>query len=306
MVEGNCWVVVTGGTSGIGLATIRQLAERGVAVIGIGRSEERCAEAMEMVGESVPHVRVEWLAADLSSLRSVGALAEKVCRTVKGEEDGHLVALINNAATVSSRHVTTRDGLELQFAVNHAAAFVLEIRLLPLLAASRRGRIINVTTGSHRSARIRFDDLQLRRRYGPLRAYGQSKLAQLLVAYELDRRLARGCGVRSLAFDPGLVNTGIGEKATGGAARLFWKLRRRAGMDPSVPAATLSRLVTGEVPPGVYHGVDPSSRPSRTAQDPELGRRVWETTEQITGVLLADNLPLVEDARSEQSLETRA
>ncbi|MFW6356426.1 MAG: SDR family NAD(P)-dependent oxidoreductase, partial [Spirochaetota bacterium] len=172
--------------------------------------------ATERLAEEADGGVVHGLRADLSSLRSVRDLAADVETFLDRDHSDALNAVVNSAATVSSRHMTTRDGFELQFVVNHLAPFLLSALLLPLM---RDGAIVNVTSGSHRRGVIHWNDLQLRRRYSLLRAYEQSKLANLIVSYELDRRIDRSRGLRCYAFDPGLVDTSLGEKQTSGACR---------------------------------------------------------------------------------------
>jgi NAD(P)-dependent dehydrogenase (short-subunit alcohol dehydrogenase family) len=225
--------------------------------------------------------------ADLSSFREVRELAERVTSLVSDGDPPALLGLVNNAAAVSSRYTTTRDGLELQIAVNHFAPFLLTRLLLPTLQAHGDARVVNVTSGSHRHGRIRWNDICLRRGYNLLRAYAQAKLANLMTTLELAERCAGGGGPQVYAFDPGLVNTGIGEKDTRGIPNLVWRLRRRGGAPPDVPAAALANLLAkpaSELPAAVYRTVNGPGSPSRRAADSTARSRMWELSERICGV----------------------
>jgi NAD(P)-dependent dehydrogenase (short-subunit alcohol dehydrogenase family) len=194
---------------------------------------------------------------------------------------------VNNAAAVSSRYTTTRDGLELQIAVDHFAPFLLTSLLLPTLRAHGGARVVNVTSGSHRHGRIHWDDICLRRRYNLLRAYAQAKLANLMTTLELGDRCADAGGLQVYAFDPGLVNTGIGEKDTRGIAKLIWRIRRRGGVPPELPAAALADLFqrqATEQDGAVYRTVNGPGSPSPRAADPAARLRMWQLSTRVCGI----------------------
>src|SRR5262245_36486450 len=196
----NATMLVTGGTSGLGLATARALAREGATVVITGRSRERCEAA------AADARAAGWLAADFGDLRQVAALADEF-----EQRYGRLDVLVNNAGAVFQRRRLTADGLELTFVVNHLAAFLLTTRLLDTLKASAPARIVNVTSVAHTVGHIDFDDLALENGFRPYRAYGRTKLANVMFTYELARRL-EGTGVTANAIHPGLVHTSIGAK----------------------------------------------------------------------------------------------
>ena len=275
--------VVTGATAGVGLATAKLLTGLGARVIGVGRTEARCAEALRAVKAECPGAEVEYCAADLSSQRRVRALAEKV-RTASG---GSLDALINNAGAVSSWFETTEDGIELQLAVNHLAPFLLTHLLLPLLSAAPTARVVALSSGSHYRTRLNLDDLQLRRSYSCLAAYKQSKLANMMFTLELNRRLGAGASVRAVAVDPGLVRTEIGLKGTAGLEKRVWRWRMRQGSAPALPAVTVAFAAFAPEAAlsaaSLWKDLAPL-RPSRYALREREARLLWEQSERLCGL----------------------
>ncbi|MGZ5453573.1 MAG: SDR family NAD(P)-dependent oxidoreductase, partial [Candidatus Aminicenantales bacterium] len=199
--------IITGATTGIGLETARQLAAGGMRVIGIGREPETCRRAEADLSRPGRHAEVRFMAVDFSALGNVRRAAAVIRRELPG---GRLDRLIHNAVALSSRYVGTEDGYELQFAVNYLAAFLLTRELLPCLVRPEDGRVIAVSSGSHRRAEIAWRDLMRRRRYSGLKAYGQSKLALVLFIRELNRRVARRFPLRAIGVEPGFVDAAIG------------------------------------------------------------------------------------------------
>jgi NAD(P)-dependent dehydrogenase (short-subunit alcohol dehydrogenase family) len=217
---------------------------------------------------------VELLVADLSSQRQIRQVAEEILARY-----ARLDVLINNAAVLTRERRLTESGLELQFAVNHLAPFLLTRLLLDLLKRSSPARVVTVSSEAHRGGRIDFDDLQGTRSYRGLRAYRQSKLANILFTRELSRRL-QGSGVTANAVHPGAVATQL--LFTGWrSSRLARPLLRRParGAEPSIYLA-LSPEVTG-VSGGYFvdrRPVEPSAR----ATDPEAAKRLWEVSVELT------------------------
>jgi NAD(P)-dependent dehydrogenase (short-subunit alcohol dehydrogenase family) len=279
--------VVTGATSGIGLAVTRGLLERGQAIIGVGRSEARCAEAMRSLGESVPHESLAFEVADLSIQAQVRSLASAIGRRL---DEWHMVGLdglVNNAGTFSYWQTLTPEGFETQWAVNHLAPFLLTNLLLPRLRTLPDARVVTVSSGSHYGAHLDWADIQRMRRYNPLHVYNQTKLANVLFTAELKRRLGEGSSIHAFAADPGLVNTDIGLKANSRLARWMWSIRRRRGMSAERSADGIMTLL---LDPDVVrsaqiywkHGRPKAPHPA--GLDADAGRRLWDLSELMCGL----------------------
>lgn len=274
-------IVITGATSGIGLAAARALCAQGHHVTGIGRSVERCAQAEAAIRAEIPGAKICYRLADLSALNQVRALGAAL-----RAELPRLDVLVNNAGTVTSKYTASQDGYEMQFAVNHLAPFLLTRELLPCLRAAaqeREARVVTVSSQSHRAGRIHWDDVMLRKSYNPLTAYEQSKVANVLFSIEFNRRCSAD-GLRAYAADPGLVNTEIGMKGTQGIVRWFWSLRRRGGQSPEKGAATAVHLASQSLE-GQHeqvYWVDCHPRaPSAYAQRADEAARLWQLSEQL-------------------------
>jgi NAD(P)-dependent dehydrogenase (short-subunit alcohol dehydrogenase family) len=278
--------VVTGATSGIGLATALALARLGATLTLVGRDGGRIAAALALVAPEAeragaPPPRGEM--ADFASMREVAALAGRLATGRR------LDLLVNCAGVFLPRRRLGPEGLETQFAVNHLAPFLLTTSLLPLLEAAPSARVLMVSSASHRQGRIRWRDPSMRRFYFGLWAYEQAKLANLLFSYELARRLGPSSPVSVYAFDPGLVDTAVGQKEAAGPSGLFWRLRRRWGTSPELPAAALAELASSAAfagRTGLYWKEGralPSSPASRSLAD---ATRLWELSEKLVAEAL--------------------
>lgn len=280
-------IVITGGTSGIGLATALELVGHGACIIAAGRSEQRCKQAEGIIRNKYPDARVSFLAADLSSQKQVREMARNIKQTDIVKSKGHIDVLINNAGAFSSWYISTVEGFELQWAVNHLAPFLLTNELMPLLKAAPEGRVITISSGSHYRTRIHWNDVQLRKHYGCLKAYKQSKLANVLFTRELNRRLRDASNIRAFAVDPGLVNTEMGLKSTTGIARLIWEKRRSKGIPPETAAASIVWMAAE--PSIQYSGVIywkncKPLKPSRYSHSEDAALRLWELSEKMCGI----------------------
>ena len=267
-------VLITGATSGIGLQTARALAGKGFTVMGVGRSKERIEAALGLFNDG----DVRYFLADLSSQRQVRRLAEEVKQHLDGRG---LHALINNAGAFYSYYALSDEGVEMQFAVNVAAPYLLSHLLYEDLKKAG-GRIIMLSSASHFRTLVRWKDIQLSRRYRQLKAYKQTKLFAVLLAREFNRRFQ---GVRAFAADPGLVNTEIGLKDTRGAARLIWKYRRRRGTEAAAGARTPVFLAAETEPcEGVYWKDCRPKKAARNAMRDDYSQRIWEYCARLCAV----------------------
>lgn len=244
--------VITGASSGIGRAVLTELVQKNYCVIGIGRDKTRCEGVKTQVLSQFPEADFRFLYADLMHQREVDRVANEILEILSLEYDNHLDVVVNNAGAVRSWYTTTEEGYEQQFALNHLAGFLLTYRLLDPLNRAK-GRVIMTGSESHKNMKMRWNDLMLMRGYHPLTAYKQSKLANILFAKGLNDRYISG-GIHAYVVDPGLVCTDIGCKNTGGLVDLVWKLRKKHGVQPEVPAKTYTYLCeTTPAPEGLYY-----------------------------------------------------
>ncbi|HVP18398.1 MAG TPA: SDR family NAD(P)-dependent oxidoreductase [Spirochaetia bacterium] len=274
--------VITGATSGIGLETARLFADRGAFVIGVGRDPQRCASAAAAIRDSTGSRNVAFLTADLSSQAAIRELAKEIARLVEIVD-----VLVNNAGTFTFRRAVSRDGIELQFAVNYLATFLLTGLLMPLLAAAPSARVVTVSSGSHYSGRINWKDVMLARGYNGLRAYSQSKLATVLFTAELARRLGPDAGISTCAVDPGLVRTEIGLKGGGWFVRFAWRIRSRRGIEAEQAASSVVFCADGRdtgIRSGRYWKDCSEKSPARAAQSATDASRLWELSERLCGL----------------------
>jgi len=277
--------IVTGASNGIGKETAGALAGMGARVVMVCRSAERGERALADIAPEASGAALELVVADLSSQADVRrAAGDLLARCPR------IDVLVNNAGALNTSRTLTADGYETTFATNHLAYFLLTQLLLERLRASAPARVINVSSRAHAGARINFDDLHFERGYSPMTAYGQSKLANVLFTRELARRLD-GSGVTANCLHPGVVRTGFGKGnpgAFGGivsavmnAAGVFF-LDAKRGADTSIYLAS-SPEVEGVT--GAYFFKRNAITPSDRALDDEAARRLWEISEQLTGIV---------------------
>lgn len=276
--------MVTGGNRGIGLEVVNGLARAGAHVVLVSRSRERGEAAaresrQRMRRDGVEGGGIEVMSADLASLASVRKLAEDFIL-----RHDRLDILVNNAAVISDRRILTIDGIEMQFAVNHLAPFLLTNLLLARLRDSAPSRIVNVASNAHRRGKIHFDDLQWERRYERREVYAGTKLANVLFTLELDRRLRerRVQGIAVNAVHPGVIATGLLETLLGRLS-FFAKLLpdARTGARP-VLALALDPELEGRS--GSYFHRRSRRLPSPAARDPGAAKRLWEVSAALCGL----------------------
>ena len=284
--------LVTGANSGLGLESVRALAARGATVILACRSRSR-AEASQSQLQKHGLLRLELLDLDLADLNSVEAAA-----TAVGQRYGRLDLLLNNAGVMAPPRTLTAQGHELQFGVNHLGHMALTQRLLPLMEGQPDPRVVTVTSGAQYFGRIRWKDPSWSSDYDRYGAYGQSKLANVMFALELEAQLRqRNSNVRSLAAHPGIARTELqptalangGNRAEALAYRLMDPLFQSAAMGalPQLHAATAASAQGGEhYGPGGWGGLRGYPAPCRLAPaalDPEQRQRLWALSEELIG-----------------------
>jgi NAD(P)-dependent dehydrogenase (short-subunit alcohol dehydrogenase family) len=273
--------VITGATSGIGLGIAKALAARQFNLVLIGRDTARGNQTVDTLRESTGNSSIGFVTVDLGSQKQIRKGAEKI-----REQHPVIDVLVNNAGVWTSRCELTDEKIEKQFAVNHLAYFLLTHLLYQNIAESKDGRIINIGSDSHKYGKINFEDLNLERSYHGLKAYGQSKLANLLFTYELHR-LKREDHISVYCVQPGLVKTDIGVKHTNPFHSFMWKLRRLGGVTPDEAAQTAVYLATdpqaGSMS-GLYWDKSKPKPSSARSRNPEDATRLWRISEQLCGI----------------------
>jgi NAD(P)-dependent dehydrogenase (short-subunit alcohol dehydrogenase family) len=269
-------VIITGATNGIGLAAAEALVAHGAELTIVARSEARATAAVARIGSAGgPGTNVDVLLADLASQASVRRLAGEILARYPRVD-----VLVNNAGAVNMRHQLTEDGLELTWAVNHLAPFLLTTLLLGRLRESAPARVITTASDAHRGARIPFGDLE--GGHG-MRRYGETKLANILFTAELARRLA-GTGVTANCFHPGVVASGF-NRNNGRLMSIAMTLIRPFTRNPEKGAETLVWLADSPEVADETGGYFVDCRrvePAEPARDPETARRLWELSEEQT------------------------
>ncbi|HEY4914625.1 MAG TPA: oxidoreductase [Candidatus Dormibacteraeota bacterium] len=283
--------IVTGANSGLGRIVARELARHGAKVIVASRDSAKGAEAAKAIKAAFPSATVEAAQLDLADLASVRGFADRI-RT----GNRHIDLLINNAGVMAAPYRRTADGFELQLGTNHLGHFALTGLLLPLLHGRPDARVVTVSSNNHKGGRIRFDDLQGGGRYSRWGAYAQSKLANLLFAFELDRRLkAGGWRLISVAAHPGYSATNLQLSGPLAHERFLMRLSNRLLAQPAEMGALplLYAATAPELPGGSYVGPDGPAemrghpvlvQAAKSAHDEESARRLWDISERLTGV----------------------
>jgi NAD(P)-dependent dehydrogenase (short-subunit alcohol dehydrogenase family) len=283
--------IVTGANSGLGFVAARELARAGARVILTVRDPDRGARAMGVIKAAHPAASLELAQLDLASLASIRAFATQF---LAGQN--RLDLLLNNAGIMAAPYGRTADGFERQFGTNHLGHFALTGLLMPAFNQRPGTRVATMSSNLHKGGQIRFEDLQGEQHYSRWGAYGQSKLANLLFAFELDRRLAAaGLPMISVAAHPGYSSTNLQLSGPPLQERIVMRLANRLfaqsaeiGALPIIYAATYPDL-----PGGSYVGPDGPReargypvlvQPSERAKDAAVAKRLWEVSEKLTGV----------------------
>lgn len=286
-------IIVTG-TGGLGFDAALMFAQAGGDVVLAGRNAEKGAQAVQQILRIKPTGSARFELLDLANLRSVTHFAERL-----SEQINHLDILVNNAGVMAPpKRQTTVDGFELQLGTNHLGHFALTAHLLPLLQESQDARVVSVSSIAHRSGQIKFDDLQWEKDYAPWPSYGQSKLAVLMFALELQRQSNQhGWGIASYGAHPGVARTELMANGPGKNSiparvmRLFGPLlthSSKAGTLPIVFAATSPLAMSGGYygPTGFYEmiGRTGDAKVSKGAANVADGRRLWQMSEELVGL----------------------
>jgi NAD(P)-dependent dehydrogenase (short-subunit alcohol dehydrogenase family) len=268
-------VVLTGGTSGIGLVAAQRLAAMGARLVLIARDRERANTVISRLG---PGHSVYY--ADLSLIAEM----KRVAREISAAEH-KIDVLINNAGALFSARRVTPDGLERTFALNHMAYFVVSLGLAAQLQAAGSARVINTSSDAHEGKQLEFDDLQSERGYSGFNVYGRSKLCNILFTRELVRRWS-GTGVTANSLHPGFVATRFGDQS-GGAMSAFIRIGKLFALSPEKGAETIVYLASSDEvagATGAYFYKCRQKQPSSQAQDDKSATRLWNESARLAGL----------------------
>ena len=272
-------VVITGGTSGIGEVAAERLAAQGARIVLVARSPVRADLTLKRLATVNTGVRHAVYYADLSRLAEMRRVAAEVAAS-----EPRIDVLINNAGAVFSRRQVTPDGLEMTFATNHMAYFLLTTMLLERLKATPGARIVSTSSDAHKTGRLDFDDLQSQRSYVGFRVYGTSKLCNILFTRALTRRLA-GTGVTANCLHPGFVDTHFADNNQGMLGLAFGILKKIAAITPEAGAATIVYLASSDEVAGksggYYYKCAPAT-PTAAARSDADAERLWTASEEIS------------------------
>ena len=277
--------IVTGANTGLGFAQALALAAKHATVVLACRHAERAESALRRLRSEMPDADVCVSLLDLSSFASVRDFAKRF-----GEEFNHLDVLINNAGLMVTSRQTTTDGFEMQFGTNYLGPYLLTGLLLPHIEKAEAARVVSLSSLTYRFSRIHFDDINAERSFSPMDRYAQSKLACLMFALELQRRLDE-CGARtiSLGAHPGVSTSELGRNTSGfNFMARFVNQSTEAGAEPALRAATDPSARGGEYygPANWFGARGPAiiELPSRRARDAESAARLWALSETLSGI----------------------
>ena len=274
----NKLALVTGANSGMGMATVEALSDAGARVVMLCRSEARGREALEKLTAGKDR-EIELMLCDLGEYESIRSFAAEFKKKF-----GKLDILVNNAGFISLDRQETREGVERQFGINHLGHFLLTTELLELMGEG--SRIVVVASGAHKAGKIHFDDINLTRGYNVVKAYGQSKLANVLFTRELARRL-KDRGITVNCCHPGAVATNMGVNRETGFGKTITGLLRPFFQTPAEGARTAVFLATDESVKeitGEYFYKCKIAKSSKRSHDMEAAGRLWELSERMVGL----------------------
>ncbi|MCR5278367.1 MAG: SDR family oxidoreductase [Lachnospiraceae bacterium] len=267
--------IVTGANSGMGMATVEALADEGARVIMLCRSEKRGREALAKLSEKKER-QLELMLCDLGDYASIRSFAAGVKEKYK-----RIDILVNNAGFIALDRQETKEGLERQFGINHIGHFLLTTELLDLMGEG--SRIVNVASGAHKVGKIHFDDINLTKGFNVIKAYSQSKLANVLFTRELAKRVKER-GITVNCCHPGAVATNMGVDRETGFGKTITGILRPFFLTPAEGARTAIYLATDESVKdisGEYFYKCRIAKSSKRSKDPELAKRLYELSEQL-------------------------
>ncbi len=275
--------VISGATSGIGWEAAHQMAKKGFDLKIIGRTPKKLEALKESIQKQTEDCGVEFYTADLSVLTE----AKRVVEEIKTSTE-KIHALINNAGGVFSNFSLTEEGIEKTMANNHLGYFVITLGLLDLLKEVKDGRIVIVGSGSHYKSSLDFDSFTQKKGYNIMKAYAQSKLANLMFAYQLTRKL-KGSNISTFVLHPGVVKTPIGAKSESWLHRTLWKVFAyfRYNTTPEESARTyvyLASEIEAKAHNGFYFHQGLIEKSSNLSYDEDMQEKLWKWSEEVTGV----------------------
>lgn len=274
--------IVTGANSGTGYVTALELARSGATVVMLCRNGDKGAAARETIIAETGNQQVELIVVDLAEMAEVRRAAREFT-----DRHAKLDVLVNNAGGVTQTRRESSEGLEAMFAGNYLGHFLLVTLLIEQLKNADHARVINVSSMAHKGADIAFADLQGRNSWNPMRAYGQSKLAQILFTYELAERL-RDTGITVNAMHPGLVTSGFKNGTNGIARALVGAFYAGFGISPEKGADTILHLANSPEVSNVTAQYFIKRRPvttSKRSYDPEIRHRLWTVSEELLAAI---------------------
>jgi len=271
--------LVTGATAGIGRITATALAAHGSELVIHGRNQEKAEITVNQIKAETGNDQVSYLLADFSDLDQVRNLAAEF-----QEKFDHLHVLVNNAGAFFNKRIPTSYGVEMTFLINHLAPFLLTNLLLETLKNSSPARIVNISSEGHRQGKIDFNDLGFEKGYFGMKAYGRSKLANILFTYELARHL-EGTGVTVNALHPGHIATDIWKNDFGVMGPVLKWFMSRIALSPEEGAENSIFLATSpevEEIHGKYFIKNEPAQSSPTSYDEEIAHRLWKLSTELT------------------------
>jgi NAD(P)-dependent dehydrogenase (short-subunit alcohol dehydrogenase family) len=273
-------VVITGATSGIGQVAAAELAALGARIVLVARDRTRSARTLAVLRHRNPRAEHRAFHADLSRLQEMKRIGQEIATS-----EPRIDVLMNNAGAIFDRRQVTEDGLERTFALNHMSYFVVTNCIRERLLATPGARVVNTASAAHRYGTMDFADLQSAAGYGAFKAYGRSKLCNILFTRELARRL-NGTGVTANCLHPGFVATRFGDGG-GGVGVLILRFLKLFALSPENGAKTMIHLASSDTVSGIsgeYFDKCLPAKPEPAAQDDEAARRLWAESAKLAGI----------------------